>query len=101
MQLLIKCFQYVFIHLIWSNHYAFHFIIHIFFPMKLTIKQIYKGATDEQRMAMMKSFEESGGTVLSTNWEEVSKEKVKGSAPNGMVMKSWSEIHHGKKEDEK
>jgi suppressor of G2 allele of SKP1 len=46
-------------------------------------------------MAMMKSFEESGGTVLSTNWDDVKKDKVKGSAPNGMVMKQWSDIHHG------
>jgi len=61
--------------------------------------QIYKGASDEQRMAMMKSFEESGGTVLSTNWDEVGKEKVKGSAPNGMVMKQWSDIHHGNEGD--
>jgi len=59
--------------------------------------QIYKGATDEQRKAMLKSFEESSGTVLSTNWDEVGKDKVKGSAPNGMVMKDWAEIHHGEK----
>jgi len=57
-------------------------------------QQIYKGASDEQRMAMMKSFEESSGTVLSTNWDEVGKGKVQGSAPNGMVMKNWADIHH-------
>jgi len=54
---------------------------------------IFKNATDEQRMAMQKSFQESGGTVLSTNWDEVGKAPVKGSAPNGMVMKDWSDLH--------
>lgn len=31
-------------------------------------RQIYANGTPETRMAMMKSFQESGGTVLSTNW---------------------------------
>jgi hypothetical protein len=30
---------------------------------------------------MMKSFVESGGTVLSTNWEDVGSRQVKGSPP--------------------
>ena len=34
-------------------------------------QRIYKNATDEQRRAMVKSFQTSGGTVLSTNWSEV------------------------------
>jgi suppressor of G2 allele of SKP1 len=38
---------------------------------------------------MIKSYTESGGTVLSTNWKEVGKSKVKGSAPDGMIMKEW------------
>jgi hypothetical protein len=37
-------------------------------------QQIYKDADPETRMAMKKSFQTSGGTVLSTNWKEV-KEK--------------------------
>lgn len=36
---------------------------------------------------MMKSYIESGGTVLSTNWEEVSKGYVKGSPPKGFLKK--------------
>lgn len=36
-------------------------------------KSVYTNATDEQRRAMVKSFSTSGGTVLSTNWEEVAK----------------------------
>lgn len=50
-------------------------------------KQIYGGGTDEQRKAMIKSFTESGGTVLSTNWDEVGKEKVKAQPPKGMEAK--------------
>ena len=34
-------------------------------------QQIYKDADPETRMAMKKSFQTSGGTVLSTNWKEV------------------------------
>jgi len=35
-------------------------------------QQIYKDADQETKMAMKKSFQTSGGTVLSTNWKEVS-----------------------------
>lgn len=34
-------------------------------------RQLYSGADEETRRAMMKSYQESGGTALSTNWEEV------------------------------
>ena len=54
-------------------------------------KQIYGNATDETRRAMVKSFQTSGGTVLSTNWDEV-KEKdyeKERQAPNGMQWKNW------------
>ncbi|CAN8061552.1 unnamed protein product [Agarophyton chilense] len=39
-------------------------------------RTIYKDADDDMRRAMMKSYSESGGKVLSTNWDEVRKEKV-------------------------
>ena len=39
-------------------------------------KKLYNGAAPEVQRAMMKSYTESNGTSLSTNWEEVSKGKV-------------------------
>jgi suppressor of G2 allele of SKP1 len=43
---------------------------------------------------MLKSFQESGGTVLSTNWNEVGTGEVKGSPPAGLEMKNWKDLHH-------
>jgi len=40
-------------------------------------QDIYGSGSEEQRRAMIKSFTESGGTVLSTNWDEVGKAPVK------------------------
>lgn len=54
-------------------------------------KEIYAGAEDEQRRAMMKSFQESGGTVLSTNWKEVGAKNVDVQTPNGMEAKKWEQ----------
>ncbi|KAK5058519.1 hypothetical protein LTR84_010782 [Exophiala bonariae] len=39
-------------------------------------KKLYAGADDDTRRAMMKSFSESNGTSLSTNWSEVGKGRV-------------------------
>lgn len=50
---------------------------------------IYKNADEDMRRAMLKSFVESNGTVLSTNWKEVGSKKVEGSPPDGMELKKW------------
>jgi suppressor of G2 allele of SKP1 len=52
-------------------------------------KQLYAGADEDTKRAMMKSYVESNGTVLSTNWSEVGAKKVETSPPDGMVAKDW------------
>jgi suppressor of G2 allele of SKP1 len=54
-------------------------------------RDIYSNATDENRKAMVKSFTESGGTVLSTNWTDVGARRVDGEAPKGMEMKKYEQ----------
>jgi SGS domain/CS domain len=44
-------------------------------PMDV-FKTIYADADDDVRRAMMKSYSESGGKVLSTDWSDVGKRKV-------------------------
>jgi len=56
-------------------------------------KDIYANASEETRRAMNKSFQTSGGTVLSTNWSEVGSADYEGkdrpSAPDGQAWKKW------------
>lgn len=52
-------------------------------------KKIFQNADPDTRRAMMKSYQESNGTALSTNWEEVGKKKMETSPPDGMVAKKW------------
>ncbi|GAA0142277.1 hypothetical protein LIER_03215 [Lithospermum erythrorhizon] len=52
-------------------------------------RDIYGDADEDTRRAMMKSFVESNGTVLSTNWKEVGAKKVEGSPPDGMELKKF------------
>ena len=52
-------------------------------------RELYKNATPEVRRAMEKSYVESNGTALSTNWEEVSKGRVETKPPDSMVAKKW------------
>lgn len=53
-------------------------------------QKIYGEGSDEVKRAMNKSYIESGGTVLSTNWKEIAKEKVPVKPPDGMEWKEWS-----------
>jgi len=52
-------------------------------------QKIYKDSSDEVKRAMMKSYTESGGTCLSTDWKEVSKKPLKVKPPSGMEFKKW------------
>ena len=52
-------------------------------------KKLYGNADPDTRRAMMKSYTESNGTALSTNWSEVQKGPVETSPPDGMEAKSW------------
>lgn len=45
-------------------------------PVDAFFKKLYANADPDTRRAMVKSYYESEGTALSTNWEEVSKGKV-------------------------
>ncbi|KAM0794829.1 SGS domain-containing protein [Usnea florida] len=60
-------------------------------PTTNFFKTLYKGADPDTQRAMMKSYQESNGTALSTNWNEVSKGKVETSPPDGMEARSWNE----------
>ncbi|KAG9005959.1 hypothetical protein FRB94_001087 [Tulasnella sp. JGI-2019a] len=52
-------------------------------------QQIYGNADEDTKRAMMKSFQESGGTALSTNWDEVKKGKVETKPPKGSEEKKY------------
>ncbi|NXE87815.1 SGT1 protein, partial [Menura novaehollandiae] len=52
-------------------------------------QQIYSDGTDEVKRAMNKSFMESGGTVLSTNWSDVGKRKVEVNPPDDVEWKKF------------
>ncbi|XP_058643729.1 protein SGT1 homolog isoform X1 [Onychostoma macrolepis] len=52
-------------------------------------QQIYSDGSDEVKRAMNKSFMESGGTVLSTNWMDVGKRKVEMNPPDDAEWKKF------------
>ena len=54
-------------------------------------QDIYGKADDETRRAMNKSFQESGGTVLSTNWAEIGAKRTEVQPPTGMEAKTYEQ----------
>ncbi|KAF2403063.1 SGS-domain-containing protein [Trichodelitschia bisporula] len=60
-------------------------------PANAFFKHLYKSADPDTRRAMMKSYVESNGTVLSTNWDEVKRKKTETSPPDGLEAKKWDE----------
>ena len=60
-------------------------------PANAFFKKLYKDADPDTRRAMVKSYQESNGTALSTNWSEVGKGKVETSPPDGMVARKWED----------
>ena len=60
-------------------------------PTTNFFRTLYKGADPDTQKAMMKSYQESNGTALSTSWSEVSKGPVETSPPDGMEAKKWGQ----------
>uniref|UniRef100_F1L635 Suppressor of G2 allele of SKP1 n=1 Tax=Ascaris suum TaxID=6253 RepID=F1L635_ASCSU len=54
-------------------------------------QKIYADADDDVKKAMLKSYTESGGTVLSTNWNEIKKKRTEIKPPEGMEYKRWND----------
>ncbi|KAK7415690.1 Cochaperone protein [Neonectria punicea] len=52
-------------------------------------KKLFKDANPEQQRAMMKSFTESNGTSLSTDWNDVKDRTVETVPPDGVEAKKW------------
>lgn len=54
-------------------------------------KQIYANADEDTRRAMIKSYQTSGGTVLSTNWGEVKEKDYEGNdRPDAPKGQEWA-----------
>lgn len=52
---------------------------------------IYEKADDDTKRAMNKSYQESGGTQLSTNWKDIGAKKTEIKPPDSMVYKKYEE----------
>ena len=47
-------------------------------------QSVFENASEDGKRAMMKSFSESSGTVLSSDWNEVGDKKVEPNPPEGL-----------------
>jgi hypothetical protein len=54
-------------------------------------RELYAGADDDTRRAMVKSYTESGGTCLSTDWRSVGAKAVPVEPPEGLVAKKYEQ----------
>ena len=52
-------------------------------------EKLFANADDDTKKAMMKSFQESGGTTLSTNWADVGRRKIEVKPPQGSEWRKW------------
>ncbi|RLV90417.1 Protein SGT1 [Spathaspora sp. JA1] len=51
--------------------------------------QLFKGVDDDTKRAMMKSYIQSNGTVLTTSWDEAKDKEFETYPPDGMEAKKW------------
>jgi len=62
-------------------------------PVNRMFQMLYQNADENTRRAMMKSYQTSGGTVLSMNWDEVKDKDYEGKdkpdAPEGQEWRKW------------
>lgn len=58
-------------------------------PVNGFFKKLFKNADPDTRRAMMKSYTESNGTALSTNWSEVRQGPVETMPPEGMEERKY------------
>ncbi|KAF8525150.1 SGS domain-containing protein, partial [Hysterangium stoloniferum] len=51
--------------------------------------ELFSNVDDDAKRAIMKSYTESGGTTLSTDWSDVSKGQVTVKPPEGQEWRKW------------
>jgi suppressor of G2 allele of SKP1 len=54
-------------------------------------RDLYANASDDVKRALIKSYVESNGTTLSTDWGAVGKKKIETKPPDSMIAKKWDE----------
>ncbi|CAN8230850.1 unnamed protein product [Cochlearia groenlandica] len=53
------------------------------------LRGMYMSCDEDGRRAMSKSYMESNGTVLSSDWKKVGKKRIESETPDGMALKKW------------